>query len=116
MRPLQEDFVENLPDIRQWLSSVPVIVAVVIVAVDRAKIWLATTPLNVVPLWVIATVTAMVLTVVGWELGTLHGDLTNLLFDAVTLAAAGSGFREWWKNGLTKPLSASGAAAQILSR
>lgn len=100
-------------DLRLVFSSVPAIVGVVILIVNRAKVWLSGTPLSVVPLWALACTLSGGLTLLGWYMGTLPGDDPFALVQrAVVLAAASSGFREWFAAGLSKPLSASSAAIE----
>lgn len=101
----------TLDDVRGMLSSVPAIVALVIMAVDRAKAWLATTPIARVPIWLLASMVSAAATFAArYWLQTIEGDIGDLIVRAITLAAAGSGFREWWAAGLTKPMAASSGA------
>lgn len=116
MLPLEVSVDPLLLDPRDWLSSVPAIVAVVIIATNRAKVWLATTPANWVPLWAIAMTASALMTAGAHTMGFLSGDPTKLALDAAVYAAAASGFREWWLAGIDKPLSASSTSAAILAR
>lgn len=93
------------------LASVPMTVALVILLVNRAKTWLATTPLAAVPIWVIACVLSSLAVAGSYYGGVLQLEEGQTLFlliqRAVVLAAAASGFREWWAAGLLTPMSAS---------
>ena len=63
-----------------------------------------------VPTWVYAIVIAVTLTLAANRLDVLAGNLGDLVLQAIVLAAASSGFREWFAAGLTTPIGDSSAA------
>ena len=99
-------------DIRAVLGSVPAIVALVMLIINRLKAWAATTPLGRVPIWVYACGISAGLTYLGFSLGYMQGDLFSLIQSAIVTAAAASGLREWFVNG-NKPLAASTMARRV---
>lgn len=68
---------------------------------------------NCVPVWVYTSVIAGVLAFIANRItGTLEGQTSTVVIDALTYGAAASGVRDWVQNGLGKPLGASGTAIQ----
>lgn len=99
------------------LSSVAAIVSLAIALTAGAKRYIGTWPvLSALPVWVFVIAITVGLTVAAnvW-LGTLDGELGALVRDAVLMAAAASGFREWWAH-LTKPIAETTAAQAAYER
>jgi len=97
-----------------WYTSVAGIVAATIFVVSILKRALGNLRgFNAVPTWLYACVisgTATYLCVAVWK--TMPGPLWQLVIQAVFMAAAASGFYEWYNNG-NKTLAASAKSAGV---
>lgn len=84
----------NGPD----LSTIGGIVAATIILVGVAKRLLGNVSIiRKCPTWICAVIVAVALTVVArYAIGTLAGNVWQLLGQAIVAAALASGFRDWW--------------------
>lgn len=97
--------------VAQVFGSLAGIIGVTILLIGIGKRFVGNWPwVSVVPTWVYAIVIAAGLTLGANRMGVLAGNLGDLLLQAVVLAAASSGFREWFAAGLTTPIRDSSAA------
>lgn len=97
--------------VAQIFGSLAGIIGVTILLIGIGKRFVGNWPLaSAVPTWVYAVVIAVSLTLAANRLDVLAGNLGDLVLQAIVLAAASSGFREWFAAGLTTPIGDSSAA------
>lgn len=94
-------------------GSLAGIIATTMLLIGIGKRFVGNWPVvSAVPTWVYAIVIAVGLTLAANHLGVLVGPLGDLVLQAIVLAAAASGFREWFAAGLTTPIRESSAAKE----